>query len=65
MAEIEEEKQFLLVKSEKLLEFVYENALSKDAEVKEIFLLHLNNVMDSEEGLLKHYETYLDKSAAP
>ncbi len=61
MTEIENAKQYLRIKTEKLIDYGSDNAISTDAETKKVFLLLLENLINSEEGLLEGYETYLKK----
>ncbi len=59
LTEIEEARQFFKLKLSTLMEFGMMNSASIKREDKQMLMVQLLNVMDSEEGLLEDYENYL------
>ena len=45
-----------------LIDFMYKNILDNSKNSKLLFLLHLQNVLDSERHLLKLYKDYIDEN---
>jgi len=65
LTDIEESKQFMNSKVNKLMDFVLNNAESTNSKSKKMLILQLLNLISSEEALLKMHEEYSEiKSAA-
>lgn len=60
LTDIEEAKQFMNSKFNKLMDFVLNNAESTDSKSKKMLIIQILNLIDSEEGLLKMYKDYLE-----
>ncbi len=58
---IDEEKQILQLKTDKMLDFLYENLENPSQQHKRIFILMLQNMLESEYRLLEMHETYLEE----
>ncbi|MCK8520437.1 hypothetical protein M0D21_02595 [Aquimarina sp. D1M17] len=56
--DIENYTNSLHTKMNRMLDFLYENIEKKDAVIKEKFIYHLANVINSEQELLKLYNDY-------
>ncbi len=56
--DIENYTNSLHTKMNRMLDFLYENIEKKDAVIKEKFIYHLANVINSEQELLKLYDDY-------
>ena len=65
LASIEETNDILKTKFDKLLDFSYAEMRSKDTQAKSIFIIHLSNVIDSENHLLEQFEFYLNEYEIP
>lgn len=61
LSELEDAKDIMLIKFEKLMDFAYANMENTDAKTKKAFAVHLANVIDSEKGLSDLYNQYLEE----
>ncbi len=59
LTEVEEEKALMKLKSEKLMDFLLNNTDSSNSREKDILIIHLLNLIASEEGLVETYEEYI------
>jgi hypothetical protein len=57
--------KLLDTKTNALIDFMYKNILDNSKNSKLLFLLHLQNVLDSERHLLKLYKDYIDENIDP
>ncbi|MFK5891234.1 MAG: hypothetical protein QM486_10955 [Flavobacteriaceae bacterium] len=60
--EIDFSSKLLDTKTNALIDFMYKNILDNSKNNKLIFLLHIQNVLDSERHLMKLYKDYIDKN---
>jgi hypothetical protein len=60
LSEIDESKRLMDIKFDKLMDFVYVNMNKTDSETKNLFIIHLSNVVDSEQQLDEQYAAFLD-----
>lgn len=60
ISKIEEYRQFTSFKTEKLMDFVFENAESTTSNSKTMLIYQVLNLIESEEALLKLYEHVLE-----
>lgn len=60
MAEIERSSDLLAQKFDKLMDYAYRAMKKSDAGSKEMFAIHLSNVLDSEYRLLELFEEFTD-----
>ncbi|MEM6685553.1 MAG: hypothetical protein AAF617_07120 [Bacteroidota bacterium] len=61
LAEIDESKKGIELKLEKMLDFLFENVKSTDAEKKEVFMILIIELISTERFLLLEIEEYLKK----
>ncbi len=59
LTEIEESKDLIELKSEKLVDYIFENLKSTDPEKKEIFFLFSQEMLSTTKYTLSEVETYL------
>jgi hypothetical protein len=59
LTDVEEKKEVMNIKTEKLMDFVLNNTDSSDSRDKKILIIHLLNLINSEKGLVETYEEYL------
>ena len=62
LTDVEEKKHFMNIKLEKLVDFIYENTNATNQQDKELFILHLHEIIETEEGLVETYNDYLKLS---
>ena len=60
LTEIDELKQTLSIKMSKLMDYIYANLRSTKREDKELFSIHIMNVIDSEEQLLELLDEFMN-----
>jgi len=58
LSEIESHSTILQAKTDRLIDFVYEEVNSTETDSKELFVMHLLNVMDSEQALIELYSFF-------
>jgi hypothetical protein len=61
LTEIDETKQLLKLKLDKLMDFLIRNSESASPAMKKLLLMQVQNIMDSERVLLEIHESYLNK----
>lgn len=59
LADIESTADIMDTKFEKFLDFAYTSVEATDAQSKRLFVIHLSNVIDSEQTLLELYDQFL------
>lgn len=62
LSRIEFQTEIIQQKINKLIAFLYDNMENTNKESKEKFYIFLDDLIESEEGLLKSYNAYLDKN---
>lgn len=60
VASMEKSADILDTKFSKLLDFAYEELEATDPGTKQLFIIHLSNVVDSEQSLLEAYDEFLN-----
>ncbi|MCB0840447.1 MAG: hypothetical protein KDD99_27460 [Bacteroidetes bacterium] len=57
---IEASMQFMSMKVNKMMDFIYENSESTDIKHKKMLKIQILNLIDSEEGLIEEHKGYLE-----
>lgn len=63
LANVEQNSDLLSSKFDKLMDYAYETVEASDAKSKRIFIIHLSNVIDSEQSLLNLYDQFLQSDS--
>lgn len=63
LANVEQNSDLLNSKFDKLMDYAYETVEASDAKSKRIFIIHLSNVIDSEQSLLNLYDQFLQSDS--
>ncbi|MEM6643582.1 MAG: hypothetical protein AAF616_11435 [Bacteroidota bacterium] len=61
VTQIDESKELLLKKMDHLIDHVYQNLVSTEESDKFLLLMHVSNVIDSEQRLKKLHEEFLEE----
>lgn len=65
LSEIEFLSEAVKMKTERLLNYLYDNMEGRNESTKYKFVIYLTDVMESENGLLDLYDNFLNKKKKP